>query len=491
MVKCWVECLWAAWAAAAVHVVNMVLKPSTLDMVRRAAETSVHSFSSFTAASADVVGVMVDMVVDRVYFLRQMFRVRWLAEWVVAPAVLCYCCGPSLAALWVAAASASGLMLRAIAVGCWRLTAALVRGGLVDAGWHRGCERGDFVSCSSGHGRRGLWSAALCRQLLSLSSAAPHWRSRSVAWTRCCLVLREWLRLGGCTLRWCVPLLLLGGLPVAAATDNHDGPVFDIAMGVWICLATIPAALTATCWLAVLFCGWYLLAGVCGLAVLFWLYHQPCQEAVAEEVECQWAAWAAEKAAAEKAAAEEAAAEEAAAEEHLRRAWLCAVCAGYSKCICAVATPRVVGVAAVGPLQEGRSQQVKQQQREQYEEQPAAAEMARNDQQKFSNRRRRRHRVRRRAGGAPRSMKFASGKWINLPRARQKAQLVVASVTGSAQQQCRFHLAGGCARSQCTFDPPGHAPIVDGVNRLDQLMEAELSKLRARVTMLEMQMQHS
>ena len=31
MVKCWVECLWAAWAAAAVHVVNMMLKALTLD----------------------------------------------------------------------------------------------------------------------------------------------------------------------------------------------------------------------------------------------------------------------------------------------------------------------------------------------------------------------------------------------------------------------------------------------------------------------------
>ena len=30
---CWVECLWATWAASAVHVVNIVLKPSTLDMV--------------------------------------------------------------------------------------------------------------------------------------------------------------------------------------------------------------------------------------------------------------------------------------------------------------------------------------------------------------------------------------------------------------------------------------------------------------------------
>ena len=107
---CWVECLWATWAASAVHVVNMVLKPSTLDMVQRAGEISVHSLSSFAAASA-VVGVVVDMMVDVVYFLRQMFRVRWLAEWVVAPAVLSYCCGPSLAALWVAAASASGLML--------------------------------------------------------------------------------------------------------------------------------------------------------------------------------------------------------------------------------------------------------------------------------------------------------------------------------------------------------------------------------------------
>ena len=229
----WV-CLWASWAAAAVHVAYMVLEALPLDMVRRAAEISVHSFSPFTAASADVVGVVVDMMVDIVDLLRQIFRVRWLAEWVVAPAVLCHCCGLSLAAGWMAAASALWLVLRAIAVGCWKLTAALVRGGLADARWHHGCARSDFVHCSSGHGCRKLWSATLCRRLLSLSSAAPHWRSRSVACTRCCLVLREWLRLGDCTLRWCMPLLLLGGLPVAAATDNHDGQA-----------ATITAALTA------------------------------------------------------------------------------------------------------------------------------------------------------------------------------------------------------------------------------------------------------
>ena len=268
------ECLWASWAEQ-LFMLYMVLEALPLDMVRRAAGISVHSFSPFTAASADVVGVVVDMMVDIVDFLRQIFRVRWLAEWVVAPAVLCHCCGLSLAAGWMAAASALWLVLRAIAVGCWKLTAALVRGGLVDARWHHGCARNDFVHCSSGHDCRKLWSATLCRRLLSLSSAAPQWRSRSVAWTRCCVVLQEWLRLGDCTLGWFVPLLLLGGLPVAAATDNHDGQA-----------AIITAVLTATFWCVV--------GGICWLAALsklirfggiLWTdYHQPCQAAVAEEV---------------------------------------------------------------------------------------------------------------------------------------------------------------------------------------------------------------
>ena len=100
----------------------MVLEALPLDMVRRAAEISVLSFSPFTAASADVVGVVVD-IVD---FLRRIFRVRWLAEWVVAPTVLYHCCGLSLVAGLMAAAPALLLVLRAIAVGSWRLTAALV-----------------------------------------------------------------------------------------------------------------------------------------------------------------------------------------------------------------------------------------------------------------------------------------------------------------------------------------------------------------------------
>ena len=257
----WV-CLWASWVAAAVHVAYMVLEALLLDMVRRAGQISVHSFSPLTAAPADVMGGVVDVVVDAVLI----FRVGGLAEF--APAVLWHCCGLSLAAGWMAAASALLLVLRAIAVGCWRLAAASVRGDLADARWHRGRERGDFVSCSSGHGRRGLWSATLCRRLLSLLTmlrAAPHWRSRSVAGTRCCLVLREWLRLGDCTLRWCMPLLLLGGLPVAAATDNHD------AQAKW--------------WID--FCSVHVVDVIIWLAILFRLrtyYHQPCQAAVAKEV---------------------------------------------------------------------------------------------------------------------------------------------------------------------------------------------------------------
>ena len=198
----WV-CLWASWTAAAVHVAYMVLEALPLDMVRRAAEISVHSFSLFTAALADVVGVVVD-IVD---FLRQISRVRWLAEWVVAPTVLYHCCGLSLAAGLMAAAPALLLVLRAIALGSWIFTAALV-----DARWHHGRVHSSLVHCSSDHDRGVLWSAALCRRLLSLLSAAPHWRSWSVACTQCCRMLRAWFRLGGCTLSWSMLLLLLDGL---------------------------------------------------------------------------------------------------------------------------------------------------------------------------------------------------------------------------------------------------------------------------------------
>ena len=122
MVKPWVECLWAAWAASAVHVVNMVLKPSTLDMVRRAAQISVHSFSSFTAASADVVGVVVDDICFP-QLVHKVFRVCGLAGLVVALVVLSRYCGLSLAAGWWAAASAPMLVQWASAVGSSESTA--------------------------------------------------------------------------------------------------------------------------------------------------------------------------------------------------------------------------------------------------------------------------------------------------------------------------------------------------------------------------------
>ena len=46
---CWVECLWAAWTAAAVHAVNMVLKPSTLDREQRdTLTTAAHVYSGYS-----------------------------------------------------------------------------------------------------------------------------------------------------------------------------------------------------------------------------------------------------------------------------------------------------------------------------------------------------------------------------------------------------------------------------------------------------------
>ena len=106
--------------------------------------------------------------------------------------------------------------------------------------------------------------------------------------------------------------------------------------------------------------------------------------------------------------------------------------------------------------------------------------------------RRHRHRIRRRANGAPRSCVLESGRWINLPRARRAAvdtmpavqkspHTVTVAAVQEAVRQCRFHLTGGCTRSQCTFGPPGHAPVLDGADRLDPLVMAGLGRLRAQL----------
>ena len=482
MVKPWVECLWASWAAAAVHVVNMVLKPSTLDMVCRAGQISLYFLSSFAAASA-VVGVVVDIV----YFLWQMFRVRWLAEWVVAPAVLCHCCGLSLVAGWMAAASALLLVLRAIAVGCWRLTAASVRGDLADARWHRGRERGDFVSCSSDHGRRELWSATLCRRLLSLLSAAPHWRSRSVDGTQCCRMLREWFRLGGYTLSLSVPLLLLDGLPVAAATDNHDGQA-----------TVLTAVVDGILWLVV---QWIEI--LCFMAFFYILHvfippriyqrQAAIVKGVAEEVAAEVSTRAVGVAAVSSVATPEAAE----VVLHRRKRYASSVylsCTDRSKAMKHLRRARFWWqLQRAKPLiQQWREQMAREDQPEiqttTADELSAAAEV----QLAVGRAIRRRHRVRRRANGAPRSCALENGRWVNLPRARQKTPLMVASISKCNRTRCKFNDSlHGCQRSNCKYPPAGHAPEVDGPDVLDPMVESELDKLRARVSMLEVKMHHS
>ena len=105
---------------------------------------------------------------------------------------------------------------------------------------------------------------------------------------------------------------------------------------------------------------------------------------------------------------------------------------------------------------------------------------------------RRRHRVRRRANGAPRSCALENGRWINLPRARQRVPLMVASVSKCYRTRCKFNDSlKGCQRSNCKYPPAGHAPELDGQDVLDPMVELELDKLRARVSVLEMQMRHS
>ena len=285
------------------------------------------------------------------------------------------------------------------------------------------------------------------------------------------------------------------------------------------------------------------MAGICGLAVLFWLYHQPCQAAVAEEV-----------------ASEPASAEISHAmfdDEAVRR--ICAVDVSIAEEVAEEVAAVVTSEAAEVVLrQEGldytctlqlwdldnnrrecwhtdrqglnarkgwkhlrrarywwQLQQAKllvQQWREQYAygEQPAvAAEMAREDQPAAAagelsaaagdqlaigrgSRRRRRHRIRRRTNGAPRSCVLESGRWINLPKARQRTALMVASVSKCNRARCKFNDSlHGCQRSNCKYPPAGHAPEVDGPDVLDPMVESELDKLRARVSMLEVKMHHS
>ena len=478
----WAECLWAAWAASAVHVVNMVLKPSTLDMVRRAGEVSVHSFSPFAAASADVVDEVVDAVL-----VPKVFRVGGLAEF--APVVLWHCCGLSLAAGWMAAASALLLVLRAIAVGCWRLTAALVRGGLVDARWHHGRARSDFVHCSSDHDCRELWSATLCGRLLSLSSAAPHWRSRSVDGTQCCRMLREWFRLGGYTLSLSVPLLLLDGLPVAAATDNHDGQA-----------TVLTAVVDGILWLVV---QWIEI--LCFMAFFYILHvfippriyqrQAAIVKGVAEEVAAEVSTRAVGVAAVSSVATPEAA--EVVPHRRKRYSYASSVYLSYDDRRKAMKHLRRARfwwqLQRAKPLiQQWREQMAREDQPEIQTTTADELSAAAGDQLAVGRAIRRKHRVRRRTNGAPRSCVLENGRWVNLPRARQKTPLMVASISKCNRTRCKFNDSlHGCQRSNCKYPPAGHAPEVDGPDVLDPMVESELDKLRARVSMLEVKMHHS
>ena len=98
-------------------------------------------------------------------------------------------------------------------------------------------------------------------------------------------------------------------------------------------------------------------------------------------------------------------------------------------------------------------------------------------------RHKRRHRLRRRANGAPRSCVLESGRWINLPRARRGAAGAIAAVQVCKQQRkqqrrCRFHDgSSGCKRSQCKYAPKCHAPAEDSADVLDPLVAAKLESL--------------
>merc|ERR1712166_384092 len=113
------------------------------------------------------------------------------------------------------------------------------------------------------------------------------------------------------------------------------------------------------------------------------------------------------------------------------------------------------------------------------EKQPAAAE----DGLAVRRGSKRRHRIRLRANGAPRSCVLQSGRWINLLRARRAANDTIAAVQVRKQQhkqqrQCRFNDSGsGCRRSQCKYAPAGHSPAVDGPDVLDPLVAAKLESL--------------
>jgi hypothetical protein len=121
-------------------------------------------------------------------------------------------------------------------------------------------------------------------------------------------------------------------------------------------------------------------------------------------------------------------------------------------------------------------------------------------------------RMRLRPGGAHRSV-LCGSRWINIPRPQDKeklrrkqvietASLKVSAVSASdprlpavnkarkrkaigkarkidprGRQECRFHAAGCCKRSQCPYGPVGHAPALDEPDLLDPLVEARLALL--------------
>jgi hypothetical protein len=278
-----------------------------------------------------------------------------------------------------------------------------------------------------------------------------------------------------------MPLLLLGGLPVAAATDNHD------AQAKW--------------WID--FCSVHVVDVIIWLAILFRLrtyYHQPCQAAVAEEVASEPASAEDFTRAVGVAAVGAVALSEAAEVVPHRRLWKRSCLWGAENARKAWKHLRRARYwwqlqRAKLPMRQWRDQMARGDQPAAAETQPAVADRlsaATGDQLAVRKGSRRRHRIRRRANGAPRSCVLESGRWINLPRVRQRVPLMVASISKCNRTRCKFNDSlHGCQRSNCKYPPAGHAPEVDGQDVLDPMVESELNKLRARVSVLEMQMRHS
>ena len=437
-----------------------------------------------------MVGVVVDLMVDIVYFLRQIFRVRWLAEWVVAPAVLSYCCGPSLAALWVAAASASGLMLWAFGI-LFGWSAAIWSGRCRAEGMGLLTDDGGLGACAAsgrndatGPLRRSVWPVSVMRQAV------------------CKHVLRECCRSSGGGLT-AVMLVLLCGIPGVAAVRNSTDTTAVTATAVVLCASVVMAAGSSAAGTL----------GDAGGAVLDVVTESgPESETQVRQkrkgrrrlraggaprsMELESGKWVNLPCARAK-------------QVRMRPGMIGAVIlmslGGVEAMQSASTAANTTGcrlaftvLAVAAALKRERRATGKLEQQLEAAQTQISHLKSENDSLRAQHpgtapqsKKKRRRRPRTRENGAPRAVQADNGSWQNIPRpaslASSQASPQVSdnesiSSGGSVQRQIyRFHLAGGCTRKWCTYGPPGHAPTVDGPDKMDPLVAVELQELREQL----------